>query len=154
MYKLLDLVEISWFNSTKYKHLLSSPSGKYWISVSLGCTVRMSEFHETLSNKRAKDTVQQLRKNAALVKNPKGVSWPFHRGHPRPLDNTEMTHNSAKIIVMNWQWKSFLWLGLTATCNSNFRRSNALFWFLWAPGMHVIHIHTYMQANTHTHKWK
>jgi hypothetical protein len=35
---------------------------------------------------------------------------------------------------------------------SNYR-SNAIFWPLWAPDMHMVHIHTCKQ-NTHTHKAK
>jgi hypothetical protein len=35
--------------------------------------------------------------------------------------------------------------------NSSSRRSNTLFWPLWALGTHVMHNHTYRQ-NNHTHK--
>jgi hypothetical protein len=37
---------------------------------------------------------------------------------------------------------------LAATCNSNSRESDVLFWLLQAPGMHTVHIHILGQTLT------
>lgn len=37
----------------------------------------------------------------------------------------------------------------TAICNYSFRGSDIHFWVLWAPGIQVVHVHTYRQWNIH-----
>lgn len=53
----------------------------------------------------------------------------------------------------SWVWLPVPTCWLVSTCNSISKKSDALFWSLQAPGIHVVHWHTQRQ-NTHTYKIK
>lgn len=70
-------------------------------------------------------------------------------GLERWLDGWEnlllMQRTVVPFLPSTWQ--------LTSVCNPNARRSNALCWPLWEPGMYMVHMHTFRQ-NFHTYKIK